>query len=254
MRKPKGRSWYTEPGRRIDFLSAGHRRTSNSYRGATHMNTHDDELEPTPQDWGFPENARTDQWACWYRQERFLEAFAKCGQIGKAAKAVGITRRCVQLWQSSDVFSFRKRLEDAHMDYAESLEADFDNWVNESKHNTQIARIFRLKAVWPEKYREEVKVLNTDASLRMLEMLRELGKKELEAIEGEYRELPGPAAEPPRPDPGPGPDTDPGLPPTPPERTPEPPRRPPSQPQTPRGWGVDRGNEPPPRKVKVNRR
>jgi hypothetical protein len=134
------------------------------------------------------------------------------------------------------------------------LEADFDNWVNESKHNTQIARIFRLKAVWPEKYREEVKVLNTDASLRMLEMLRELGKKELEAIEGEYRELPGPAAEPPRPDPGPGPDTDPGLPPTPPERTPEPPRRPPSQPQTPRGWGVDRGNEPPPRKVKVNRR
>jgi hypothetical protein len=160
------------------------------------MTTHDDTLEPTLQDWGFPEKAGTDERACWYRQERFLDAFRQCGKIGTAAKAVGITRFAVQRWQRTDVYSFRKRLEMAHQDYAESLETDFDNWVQESKHNTQIARIFRLKAVWPEKYREEVKVLNADAPLRMLEMLKELGKRELEqTVEGEYKELPPPAAE-----------------------------------------------------------
>ena len=100
------------------------------------MNRHDDGLELTPQDWGLPENAGTQQRACWYRQERFLEAFSQCGQIGAAAKAAGITRRCVQKWQSVDLFSFNKRLEYAHADYAESLETDFDNWVAESKHNT----------------------------------------------------------------------------------------------------------------------
>ena len=190
---------------------------------------------------------------------------------------MGITRRCVQLWQSSDVFSFRKRLEDAHLEYAESLETDFDNWVNESKHNTQIARIFRLKAVWPEKYREEVKVLNTDASVRMLDMLRELGKKELEAIEGEskaleapavegeYRELPGPAAGPPRPGPGHVAESGPGRPPTPPERAPGPPLdsrppagappspEPPRRPPRPKGQSWQGPNEPsgpPPREVK----
>jgi hypothetical protein len=99
------------------------------------------------------------------------------------------------------VFAFKKRLEEAHADYAEFLEVDMDDFIQSSKHNTQIARIFRLKAVWPEKYREEVKVLNAEAPIRMLEMLKELGKKELEqqeeqkalespAIEGEYREVP----------------------------------------------------------------
>src|ERR671915_2101636 len=130
-------------------------------------------------------------------------------------------------------------MELAHADYVEMWEGSMNERLRNPQGNrgSDILLMFKLKAERPEKYREEVKVLNTDASLRMLEMLRELGKKELEAIEGEYRELPAPATEPPGPGAGPGPDTDPGLPPTPPERTPEPPRRPPSQPQTPRGWG-----------------
>jgi hypothetical protein len=114
---------------------------------------------------------------------------------------------------------FQKRLEYAHADYAESLETDFDNWVHESKHNTQIARISRLKAEWPEKYREEVKVLNAEAPIRMLEMLKELRKKELEAegtpaleslaVEGEYRDIAGQGQEPTAK--APPPRTEPGL-------------------------------------------
>jgi hypothetical protein len=161
------------------------------------MNTHsNDALEPTPQDWGLPENAGTDERACWYRQERFLDAFSQCGKIGTAAKAVGITRFAVQRWQRTDVYSFKKRLEAAHADYVESLEVDMDDFIQTSKHNTQIIRIFRLKAEAPEKYREEVKVLNAEAPVRMLEMLKELGKRELEqTVEGEYKELPSPAEE-----------------------------------------------------------
>src|SRR5918992_383143 len=159
------------------------------------MNTHsNDALEPTPQDWGLPENAGTDERACWYRQERFLDAFSQCGKIGTAAKAVGITRFAVQRWQRTDVYSFKKRLEAAHTDYVESLEVDMDDFIQTSKHNTQIIRIFRLKAEAPEKYREEVKVLNTEAPVRMLEMLKGLGKRELEAAEGQAK-LEGPAIE-----------------------------------------------------------
>jgi hypothetical protein len=199
------------------------------------MNTHDDELEPTPQDWGFPENAGIQERACWHRQEAFLKAFRKCGKLGMAAEAVGLTRWAVERWQRTDVYGFIKRLELAHADYVESVEHIMDERLEHPTGNrgSDILLMFKLKAERPEKYREEVKVLNTDASIRMLEMLKELGKKELEAIEGEYRELPAPATEPPGPGAGPGPDTDPGLPHTPPERTPEPPRGGPPEPSGP---------------------
>jgi hypothetical protein len=56
--------------------------------------------------------------------------------------------------------------------------------------------MFAAKAEMPEKYREEVKVMNVEAPLKMLERLAELAKKEraqreLEepSVEGEYREV-----------------------------------------------------------------
>jgi hypothetical protein len=103
----------------------------------------------------------------------------------------------VERWQRTDVYGFKKRLEGAHADYVENLEVDMDDFIATSKHNTQIIRIFRLRAEAPEKYREEVKVLGVEPPIRMLEKLKELGKKELEAleapaVEGEYREVEGP--------------------------------------------------------------
>ena len=40
------------------------------------------------------------------------------------------------------MFAFKKRLEEAHADYAEFLEVDMDDFIQTSKHNTQIIRIF----------------------------------------------------------------------------------------------------------------
>jgi hypothetical protein len=162
-----------------------------------------DALAPTPQDFGLPSNPTIQQQDCWYRQGLFLEAYAKCGKIGVAAKAIGVTRWCVERWQTQDLYGFNKRLAAAHKDYVEFLEVDFDDWVAESKHNTQIARIFRLRAEAPEKYREEVKVVGIDASKQMLDRLRELAARERKeqaalesgegvAIEGVYREVSSP--------------------------------------------------------------
>jgi hypothetical protein len=157
----------------------------------------------------------------WGKQERFLAAYAKCGKIGVAAKAIGITRWAVDYWRSTDAYAFKKRLEAAHKDYVELLEQDLDDWIGETKHNTQIARIFRLKAEDPEKYREEVKVLNADAPFEMLDKLKEMAIRERErqgaleapAVEAVYRDItprqepvvetPAPRAEAPLPAPQP---------------------------------------------------
>jgi hypothetical protein len=182
------------------------------------MTIHDEELEPmsewameptsvpervatTPQDWGLPHNPNTEQLQVWFRQEAFLKAYARCGKRGKAASLSGITRWCVDKWVSSDVYNIRKRMELAHADYVESLEEDLDSAINDDPKAryampAAVQRIFRLKAEAPEKYREEVKVLNVDASKQMLDRLMELGKKELEqpeppALEGEFREVEG---------------------------------------------------------------
>jgi hypothetical protein len=98
------------------------------------MNTDDisfDSVEPTPQDWGFPAKPTFRELECWHRQEAYLEAYAKCGKIGVAAKAIGVTRWCVEKWQRTDQYGFRKRQEAAHKDFVEHLETKFENWMDE---------------------------------------------------------------------------------------------------------------------------
>jgi hypothetical protein len=72
------------------------------------MNMYNEGLDPTaptPQDYGFPENAKPEQLQVWLRQEAFLEAYAKRGKIGKAAKASGITHWCVDKWLHNAMFT-----------------------------------------------------------------------------------------------------------------------------------------------------
>ncbi|HZA23574.1 MAG TPA: hypothetical protein VFA32_13405, partial [Dehalococcoidia bacterium] len=60
---------------------------------------------------------------------------------------------------------------------------------------TQMLQIFRLKAKAPEKYREEVKVINADVPFQMLDRLKEMAREEREwqaaleapAVEAVYR-------------------------------------------------------------------
>jgi hypothetical protein len=156
-----------------------------------------DSLAPTPQEYGFPIKPTSRDVQVWHHQEAFLEAFRRCGKIGIAARAIGLTRWAVDRWLRTDQYTFKKRMEDAHADYVELLEEDMDNFIEASKHNTQIARIFRLRAEHPEKYREEVKVLGVSAPLQMLDKLRGLAAKDMKArealeapaIEGEFKEV-----------------------------------------------------------------
>jgi hypothetical protein len=157
------------------------------------VNDHDLGMRaPTPQDWGFPEKPTPQQLGCWENQELFLRLYARSGKVIKSVEMIGITRQALYKWQNADRFGFNERLEIAHQAYVERLEAELDRFIEESPHNTQIARIFRLKAEWPEKYREDIKPANNDASRELLDRVTAMAAKEVEErkrLEGEYRDL-----------------------------------------------------------------
>jgi hypothetical protein len=154
-------------------------------------------LEPTPQQWGFPEKpTRTDQ-RVWDTQQRFLRRYAERGKFVLSAADIGISIQAIYKWQKADKFSFNKRFELAYQAYRESLEEQMDEFIRDTKHNSQIIQIFRLKAAWPEKYREDVKPQSADAGRQLLDKLTEMARKEIEerkrleegSVEGEYRDL-----------------------------------------------------------------
>ena len=164
------------------------------------MSEHDDDLLfiPTLQYWGVPENPTRLDLRIWETQELFLLYYSRCGKFVRSATETGITPQCVYKWEKADKFSFNKRMEIAHQDHVERLEADLDRFIEESPHNTQIARISRLKAEWPEKYRENVQVVGMEPVREMLDRLTEMAARRLErerreleqsSVEGEYRDL-----------------------------------------------------------------
>jgi hypothetical protein len=164
------------------------------------MNIHDwVPLEPTPQDYGFPENPLPRQAEVWHRQELFLVAYEKLGKHSSAAKEAGITAWCVDKWIQADRYSIRKRMQLAHQRYVESLEQLMDDRLTNPTGNrgSDVLLMFKLKAEAPEKYREEVKVLGVSAPLQMLEKLKELAAKDMRerealeapAVEGEFKEV-----------------------------------------------------------------
>jgi hypothetical protein len=138
----------------------------------------DEEFEGTPQYYGFPENPTMANWQTWNRQQLFLTAYTKIGKIGKAAEAAGMSINTIESWQRRDLHGFKKRVQQAHQVYVESLEEELDASIKRDPVRMQIAQIFRLRAAWPEKYREEVKVLGVSAPFDMLDRLRELATKE----------------------------------------------------------------------------
>jgi hypothetical protein len=162
---------------------------------------HDDDMEllvPTPQDWGLPEKPTLQQRDCWEHQQRFLRRYAERGKLALSAGDVGISVSAVEKWQRLDKYSFNKRLEQAYQAYRETQEELNEEWVRETKHNSQIYRIFHMKAIWPEKYRDDVKPVDTSDSKRLLDMLTEMAARDIEkrrlleegSVNGEYRELP----------------------------------------------------------------
>jgi hypothetical protein len=120
------------------------------------MSTHTDyQREPTPQDYGLPENPKPQQMQVWNRQELFLAAYARTGKRGKATKAAGLSVWCVEKWIAADVYGIRKRMELAHKEYVESLEQLMDDRLSNPQGNrgSDVLLMFKLKAETPEKYR-----------------------------------------------------------------------------------------------------
>jgi hypothetical protein len=129
----------------------------------------------------------------------FLEAYSKCGRITQAAEASGITRWCVDKWLQTDKYSIKKRLEFAHAKYVELWEQLMDARLETPTGNrgSDVLMMFKMKAIAPEKYREEVKVIGGDFGRSLIDKLvaleRDSKKKQaLEGgvVEGEVRELP----------------------------------------------------------------
>jgi hypothetical protein len=163
------------------------------------MNMYEAMEEPQPQDYGFPANPSVVNQQCWDRQQAFLKAFGQLGTIRAAARTIGIHRSTVNLWLSTDLYSFKKRMNEAKEEYWEYLEDLIHERLSNPQGNrgSDVLLMFREKAEWPEKYREEVKVLGVSAPLQMLDKLRELAARDIKArealeapaIEGEFKEV-----------------------------------------------------------------
>jgi hypothetical protein len=168
------------------------------------MNTHDNGLEPTPQDWGFPANPTRANQECWDRQESFLEAYKRTSLLTHAARAAEVSVYAVDKWISRDVYAFKKRMETAHREYCDWIREEIQSRLAEPKGNrgSDILLMFEAKAAMPEMYREEVKVIGVDTAKQMMDRLREMATKEREqqaaleapAIEGQFQEVPPPGA------------------------------------------------------------
>ena len=192
------------------------KRTQHSGGYAQDMNEHYDELQPmegpedgaldpvapNPQDWGFPAKPNRANQECWDHQEAFLAAYRHTSRVTHAARAVGVSVHAVDKWLSRDVYSFKKRMELARRDYCDWVRQVIQERISNPQGNrgSDVLVMFEAKAMMPELYREDVKVLGYEPALQMLERMKELGKKELEelekqkaleapAVEGEFREV-----------------------------------------------------------------
>jgi hypothetical protein len=102
---------------------------------------------------------------CVKRQDAFLAAFAKHGSILAAARAVKISRETVRIWRRDDP-AFAERFLAQKLDLIELLEDGavddaMGEWNEKKKRyfgGNPILKIFLLKGLAPEKYRDHFKL------------------------------------------------------------------------------------------------
>ncbi|MCR9838663.1 hypothetical protein NB539_20085 [Vibrio parahaemolyticus] len=109
------------------------------------------------------------------RDKRFFEALEKQATIGEAAKIAGYSRRSVYDYAADDP-AFAQQLNDAQLDIVEKLEKEADRRAMEGVTDFKSLKVskdgykvipfvkysdsllmFRLKALAPEKYRDNYK-------------------------------------------------------------------------------------------------
>ena len=94
---------------------------------------------------------------CWNRQEAFLSAYTKAGNIWQASHIIGINDRTVREWVQSDRHGFQVRIAEARIRHREYLEGLVLEALADAKPRDlllhPILPIAALNAAWPEKYR-----------------------------------------------------------------------------------------------------
>ena len=106
------------------------------------------------------------------KQDRFLKLFAQHGNVAQTAAGCGVGRSTIYAWERDDYLSFAKRWEQARHAYREAAEAQMDARLADPTGNrgSDILLMFKLKALWPDKYREAVVVVD-DTAKRLLDRL-----------------------------------------------------------------------------------
>ena len=135
---------------------------------------------------GLPPNPTADQFNTWNLQERFLEAYADCGGIYKAAALAGCSARAWENWNRADVFGIQNRFQSAQARYLEKMEIEADrralDGVNQDifyqrdKIGTKTIYsdnllMFRMKKLDPS-YRENAQLV--DGMVEVITVLDEL--------------------------------------------------------------------------------
>lgn len=110
------------------------------------------------------------------RQEIYLKTFAKLGRQYQAAETCDISVNTLEWWKSTDHHGFKKRLELAHQVNLEVWESVMDERLEKPQGNrgSDPLLMFKLKAMAPAKYREEVRVIDPGIAVQTLERLKAL--------------------------------------------------------------------------------
>jgi len=90
------------------------------------------------------------------QKEVAVSVYRLTGLITEAAKTAGVSR--VTLWKEQKrSITFKKAMEDAREEYADQLEKEGDTLTRDRHDMPSVTwRIFRLKALRPDMYRERV--------------------------------------------------------------------------------------------------
>ena len=91
------------------------------------------------------------------KQDRFLEAYEKCGVITKSAKLIGVSTETVRNWRRNDLL-FLERYREATETYNDHLEEILNDLVDEMHKNLDYKAnptllIFKMNGAMPEKYK-----------------------------------------------------------------------------------------------------
>ena len=119
--------------------------------GADSLDSETLDFRDSPEDWGLPGDLATvgrHAKGTWDRQQRYLSHYAREPFQSRAARAAGVSRETVRLWDKGNVLQFRERQSTALDTFNSSLETLLLDMVRGEKPNALLV-MFALKKFVP---------------------------------------------------------------------------------------------------------